>query len=76
MTIAGELALPVANGRFARTSADALIQLIRTSNAYRINLERAWMEELEEARLSLSNGALVTLIRDTLRQNQERRKPG
>lgn len=76
MTIEGKLALPVENVRFARTIADALIQLIRISNAYHIDLERAWMELLEEARSGLSNEALVTLMRDTLRQNQERRKPG
>jgi hypothetical protein len=67
MTIEGKLALPVANGRFARTIAGAQIQLIRIRNAYRIDLERAWMELLEEARSGLSNEALVTLMRDTLR---------
>lgn len=76
MTIEGKLALPVENVRFARNIADALIQLIRISNAYHIDLERAWMELLEEARSGLSNEALVTLMHDTLRQNQERRKPG
>ena len=65
----------MANGRFARNIAGALIQLIRFSNAYRIDLERAWMELLEEMRSSLSNEALVTQMRDTLRQNQESRKP-
>ena len=52
------------------------MQLIKISNAYRIDLDRVWMELLEEARSGLHNEALVALMRDTLRQNRERRKPG
>jgi len=76
MTIEGKLALPVENVRFARTIADALILLIRISNRYHIDLERAWTELLEEARSGLDNEALVTMMRETIRQNQERRQQG
>jgi hypothetical protein len=76
MTIEGKLALPVENVRLARNIADALIQLIRLSNMYHIDLERAWTELLEEGRSGLSNEAFVTTVRDTIRQNQERRQQG
>jgi len=45
---------------------------IRISNEYHIDLERAWTELLEEGHSGLSNEALVTMMRDTIRQNQER----
>jgi len=70
MIIEGKLAMPLENARLARNIADALIQLIRLSNSYQIDLERAWGELLEEARSVLSNEARVTMMRDTIRQNQ------
>ena len=76
MTIEGKLAMPVENVHLARNIADALIQLIRLSNMYRIDLEQAWTELLEFGRSSLSNEAFVTMMRDTMRQNQERRQQG
>jgi hypothetical protein len=76
MTIEGKLALPGEHVHFARNIADALLQLIRISNAYHIDLERAWTALLEEARGSLSNEALVNTMRDTIRRNQERRHHG
>src|SRR6266576_2003578 len=69
MTIEGKLALPVENVRFPRNIADALLQLIRISNAYHIDLEHAWTELLEEADSGLSNETFVTMMRDTIRQN-------
>src|SRR6266699_4744330 len=57
MTIEGKLAQPVENVHLARNIADALIQLIRLSNMYRIDLEQAWTELLEFGRSSLSNEA-------------------
>lgn len=74
MTIEGKLAMPLEHVRFARNIADALIQLIRISNRYHIDLERAWTELLEEARSGLNNEAFVALMSDTIRQNQERRR--
>jgi hypothetical protein len=74
MTIEGKLAMPGENVHLARTIADALIQLIRISSAYHIDLERAWTELLEEAQTGLSNEAVVARMRDTIRQNQERRR--
>jgi hypothetical protein len=74
MTIEGKLAMPLENVRFARNIADALIQLIRISNRYHIDLERAWTELLEEAHSGLNNEAFVALMSDTIRQNQERRR--
>jgi NTP pyrophosphatase (non-canonical NTP hydrolase) len=76
MTIEGKLAMPMENVRLARNIADALIQLIRLSNLYHIDLERAWTELLEEGRSALNNEAFVTAVRDTIRQNQERRQQG
>ena len=76
MTIEGKLAQPVEQVRFARNIADTLLQLIRISNAYRINLEQAWTELLEEGHAGLNNEALVTMMRDTIRQNQQRRQQG
>ncbi len=38
ITIEGKLAMPVENVRLARNIADALIQLIRLSNMYRISI--------------------------------------
>jgi hypothetical protein len=76
MTIEGKLAMPVEKVRFARNIADALIQLIRISNLYHIDLERAWTELLEEGHASLNNEAVVVRMRDTIRQNQERREQG
>ena len=76
LTIEGKLAMPVENVHLARNIADALIQLIRLSNMYRIDLEQAWTELLEFGRSSLSNEAFVTMMRDTMRQNQERRQQG
>ncbi|GHO68296.1 hypothetical protein KSC_071880 [Ktedonobacter sp. SOSP1-52] len=70
MIIEGKLAMPLENAHLARNIADALIQLIRLSKSYQIDLERAWGELLEEARSGLSNEALVTMMRDTIRQNQ------
>ncbi len=70
MIIEGKLAMPRENARLARNIADALIQLIRLSNSYQIDLEQAWKELLEEARSGLGNEALVTMMRDTIRQNQ------
>ncbi len=76
LTIEGKLALSVENVRLARNIADALIQLIRLSNLYHLDLERAWTELLEEGRSALNNEAFVTAVRDTIRQNQERRQQG
>ncbi|GHO98304.1 hypothetical protein KSF_083520 [Reticulibacter mediterranei] len=70
MIIEGKLAIPLENARLARNIADALTQLIRLSNSYQINLERAWEELLEEARSGLGNEAFVAMMRDTIRQNQ------
>jgi NTP pyrophosphatase (non-canonical NTP hydrolase) len=76
MTIEGKLAMPLEHVRFARTIADALLQLIRISNMYHIDLERAWTELLEEARSGLSNEEFVARMSGTIRQNQERRQQG
>lgn len=76
MTIEGKLAQPVEQVRFARNIADALLQLIRISNAYHIDLERAWTDLLEEGHLGLNNEELMTMMRDTIRQNQQRRQQG
>jgi len=71
MTIEGKLAMPLEQVRFARTLADALLQLIRISTKYHIDLERAWTELLEEARLSLSNEEFVAQMSRIIRQNQK-----
>ncbi|HLZ61832.1 MAG TPA: hypothetical protein VKR06_33230 [Ktedonosporobacter sp.] len=76
MTIEGKLAMPVENVRLARNIADVLIQAIRLSNWYHLDLEQAWVELLEEARAGLSDEALVSRMRDTIQQNQERRQQG
>jgi hypothetical protein len=76
MTIEGKLPVPLEPGRLSRNIADALIQLIRLSNSYHLDLERAWIGVLEEAQAGLSNEAMVATMRDTIRQNQKRRKPG
>jgi hypothetical protein len=76
MTIEGKLAQPLEQVRFARNIADALLQLIRISNAYHIDLERAWTEVLEEGHAGLNNEEFVTMMRDTIRQNQQRRQRG
>lgn len=74
MTIEGKLAIPGENVRFPRNIADALIQLLRISNAYHIELEQAWNDLLAEGHASLNNETLVTMMRDTLRQNRERQQ--
>jgi hypothetical protein len=70
MTIEGKLAYPIENVHLARNLADVLIQTIRLSNLYHVDLEQAWIALLEEARMGLSNEELVTRMRDTIRQNQ------
>lgn len=74
MSIEGKLAMPVENGHFEHNIADALFQLIKLSNVYQIDLVRAWTEFIEQGRAQLSNEAVVTMLRDTIRQNQERRQ--
>ena len=74
MTIEGKLAMPGENVRFPRNIADALIQLLRISNAYHIDLEQAWSDLLAEGHASLNSETLVTMMRDTLRQNRERQQ--
>ena len=74
MPIEGKLPVPLEPGRLACTIADALMQLIRLSNSYHLDHERAWIGLLEEAQAGLSNEAMVTTMRDTIRQNQERRQ--
>ena len=74
MSIEGKLALPVEDGRFERNIADALVQLIKLSNMYQIDLVQTSTEFIEQGRAQLSNEAVVTRLRDTIRQNQERRQ--
>ena len=76
MTIEGKLPMSMENVRFARNIADALFQLIKLSNMYHIDLEQAWTELLEEGRSRLSNETFVTMMSDTIRQNQERQQRG
>ncbi len=71
MTIEGKLAMPIENVRFARNIADALIQVLRISNAYHIDLEQAWLDLLTEANAGMNNDTFVTMMRDTIRQNRE-----
>ncbi|GHO49102.1 hypothetical protein KSX_72650 [Ktedonospora formicarum] len=73
MTIEGKLALPVENVRFTRNIADALIQLMRLSNFYALDLQQAWTDLLEEGYASLNNETIVAIMKATIRQNQERR---
>ncbi|MBO0781741.1 MAG: hypothetical protein J2P37_23220 [Ktedonobacteraceae bacterium] len=74
MIIEGKLAMPGENVHFPRNIADALVQLLRISNAYHIDLEQAWRDLLAEAHAGLNNETLVTMMRDTLRQNRERQQ--
>ena len=70
MTIEGKLAYPIENAHLGRNLADIMIQTIRLSNLYHVDLEQAWTTLLEEARTGLSDEALVSRMRDTIRQNQ------
>lgn len=70
MTIEGKLAYPIENAHLGRNLADIVIQTIRLSNLYHVDLEQAWTALLEEARTGLSDEALVSRMRDTIRQNQ------
>lgn len=72
MTIEGKLAYPIEHARLARNLADVVMQTIRLSNHYHVDLEQAWIALLEEARTGLSDETLVNGMRDTIRQNQER----
>jgi hypothetical protein len=74
LSIEGKIALPVEDGRFAHNLAHALFQLIWLSNRYHIDLEGAWTEFLEQGRARLSDEAMVTALRDTIRQNLERQQ--
>lgn len=76
LAIEGALALPVEDGRLARNIADALFHLIRLSNAYHVDLEEAWAQFIEQGRSQLSQEAVVTALRDTVRQNRQRRQRG
>src|ERR1700731_2085702 len=60
MTIEGKLAYPIENAHLARNLADVMMQTIRISNFYHVDLEQAWMALLEEAHTGLSNEELVT----------------
>src|SRR5258708_36034342 len=63
MTIEGKLAQPVEQVHFARNIADAVMQLLRISNLYQIDLELAWASFLEEARSGLGNEELIVAMR-------------
>jgi hypothetical protein len=76
MTIEGKLAQPVEQVHFARNIADAVMQLLRISNLYQIDLELAWTVFLEEARSGLGNEELLAAMHETIRQNLERRQQG
>lgn len=76
MTIEGKLAQPVEQVHFARNIADAVMQLLRISNLYQIDLELAWAGFLEEARSGLGNEELIAAMRETIHQNLERRQQG
>lgn len=75
MTIEGKLAYPIEHARLARNLADVVMQTIRLSNLYHVDLEQAWAALLEEARTGLSDEATVSRMRDTIRHNQERKAP-
>ena len=70
MILEGKLPIPLSNAHLARNIADAMIQLIRLSQRYQLDLERAVSDFLEEAQKALENEELVTTMRDTLQQNQ------
>jgi hypothetical protein len=72
MTIEGKLAQPVEQVHFARNIADAVMQLLRISNFYQIDLELAWAGFLEEARSGLGNEEIIAAMRETIHQNLER----
>jgi hypothetical protein len=56
--------------------ADAVMQLLRISNLYQIDLELAWASFLEEARSGLGNEELLAAMRETIHQNLELRQQG
>lgn len=69
MTIEGKLAHPLANVRFARNIADAVLQLFRISIAYGLDFEQAWKDILLEVRTGLDNKEFLQMARETIRQN-------
>ncbi len=75
MTIEGKLAYPIEHAHLARNLADVVMQTIRLSNLYQVDLVQAWAALLEEARTGLSDEATVSRMRETIRQNQERKVP-